>query len=86
MTNDDCEVIAGLFYGNDYDEILALNLSSCAKNYEAINRIIIELPAKFHVKNVTQVLFRLLLLKPFLWSYPNHEKVVAAIKGINDVL
>lgn len=86
ITSDDCEIIAGLFYGLDYDGLLGLNLSSFTKNYCELNKIITNLPQKFYVKNITQVLFRLLILKPLIWSYPSHEEVVKAIKGATDVL
>lgn len=86
LTNDDCEVLAGLYYGLNFDEIIALNLSSECKNYWAINEIIKNLPAKFHVQNITQAIFRVFLLKPFLWSLPTHEEVVIGIKELNNLL
>lgn len=86
LTYDDCEVIAGLIYELDYDKILELNLSSSSKKYEAINKIINSLPAKFHVNNITQALFRIFILKPFIWSYQSHEEIAASIKGLPNVL
>lgn len=86
LTDDDCEILAGLFYGFDYDKMLNLNLSSSAKNYQAINRIINDLPKKFNVKNITQVMFRMVLLKPLVWNLPTHENIVRTIKDINNVL
>lgn len=86
LTNDDCEVIAGLFYGLKTEEMLGLNLSSLARNIESVKEISQQLPTKLHVNNITQVIFRVLLLKPFLWSLPSHEDIVVAIKGVKDVL
>lgn len=86
LTDDDCEILAGLFYGFDYDKMLNLNLSSSAKNYQTINHIINDLPKKFNVKNITQVMFRMVLLKPLVWNLPTHENIVRTIKDINNVL
>lgn len=84
LTNDECEIIAGLFYGFSYDQILQLNLSSFVKNYTELDLIIKNLPAKFQVENITQVVFRILLLNPFIWSQPSHEDIVKMIKDIGN--
>ncbi len=86
LTDDDCEVIAGLFYGLKPKEMLELNLRASNQSVETIKLIIQQLPKKFHVENVTQVIFRALLLKPFLWSLPRHEYIALAIKGLKYVL
>ena len=86
LTDDDCEVIAGLFYGLKPEEMLELNLRVSNQSVETIKLIIQQLPKKFHVENITQVIFRALLLKPFLWSLPRHEYIALAIKGLKYVL
>lgn len=87
LNNDDCEVIAGFIYGFNIEEMLVkLNLSSFALNPDALNEIIEKLPAKFSVQNITQVLFRVVLLKPALWQLSEHVDIVKHIKEINNVL
>lgn len=87
LDNDDCEIIAGFIYGFDTEEMLAkLNLSSFAANPDALNKIIEKLPAKFSVQNITQALFRVVLLKPALWQLSEHVDIVKHIKEINNVL
>lgn len=86
LTCDECEVLAGLLYGLDYSGIIELNLSSGAKHFSVIDQIIKSLPEKFHVNNITQVIFRILLLKPFIWGLSSHKNIVDAIKGLRDVL
>lgn len=61
-----------------------LNLSSFTKNYQDIDRIVKELPENFGVSNMTQVLFRVFLLKPYIWQQVMHEAVVKSIKGLQN--
>jgi len=84
LSNDDCEIIAGLMYNLNGEKMLAqLNLSSSVSNYNSINNIIQNLPKKFCVQNITQVLFRIILLKPHIWQLSKHEKIVKEIKNLN---
>lgn len=86
LSNDDCEILVGLIYNLSFDEMLdKLNFSSFVKNYSDIDKIINELPNKFHVQNITQVIFRILLIKPYIWRQCIHENIVKAIKGLNNV-
>lgn len=85
LSHDDCEILSGLFYGLDYENLLLLNLSSSAQNYYSICNIIENLPKKFHVNNITQTLFRILLFKPFVLNNSNHEDIVQSIKEIKCV-
>lgn len=83
LTNDECKILAGCLLGLTYDEMLeTLKLSSFVKNYEDINNIIKALPAKFGVLNLYQVLFRIHLLKPSLWSNYATEDIVKSIKDM----
>ncbi len=84
LSNDDCEIITGLIYNLSFEEMLnKLNLSPNVTNYNDIDEIIDGLPQKFHVQNLTQVVFRILLLKPYIWRQSTHENIVKAIKGIH---
>ena len=56
-----------------------------AQNYYSICNIIENLPKKFHVNNITQTLFRILLFKPFVLNNSNHEDIVQSIKEIKCV-
>lgn len=86
LSNDDCEILAGLIYNLSYDEMLdKLNVSSSVKNYSDIHKIINKLPNKFHVQNITQVIFRILLIKPYIWRQYEHKLIVKSIKGLNNV-
>lgn len=81
LTHNDCEVIAaGLLNGYDSKSIADYKLNPAISNAENVKEIIEQLPAKFHVKNIVQVVFRILLLNPFFWSRSTHEEIVDAIK------
>lgn len=85
LNNDDCEIIAGLLYGFDIEEMSQkLNLSSFAIKIDSINKIIENLPQKFNVQNMTQVIFRVVLFKPTIWQLSEHEEIVKQIKEINN--
>ena len=88
LTHNDCEVIAaGLLNGYDSKSIADYKLNTAISNAENVKEIIEQLPSKFHVKNIVQVVFRILLLNPFFWSRSTHEEIVDAIKGVaQDVL
>ena len=88
LTHNDCEVIAaGLLNGYDSNAIADYKLNPAISNANNVKEIIEQVPAKFHVKNIVQVIFRILLFNPFFWSQTTHEEIVNVIKGVtNDVL
>jgi len=84
LNDDECEILAGIIYGLNYDEILTkTHLSHQANSYKSITNIIEKLPQKFHVQNMTQVIFRIILVKPLIWHYSSISKIVKSIKDIN---
>ncbi|MBR1681231.1 hypothetical protein IJ707_05520 [bacterium] len=82
LTDDECEIIAGLFYGFDYNKMLNLNLSSDVNSTEQIKKILNNIPQKFHVQNITQSVFRVILKEPDIWNVSSHEKIIKIIKNI----
>jgi len=85
LTTDECEILAGCIYGLSYDDMLEkLHLSSLVNSYKDVQNIISNLPAKFGVLNLTQVMFRIILLKPHIWKQGEHEFIVRSIKGLKD--
>ena len=83
LTHNDCEVIAaGLLNGYDSNAIADYKLNPAISNAENVKEIIEQLPAKFHVKNIVQVVFRILFLNPFFWNRSTHEEIVDAINGV----
>ena len=87
LENDDCEILAACFASLSYDEMLNnLNLSSFTKDYSGIYKRLQNIPDKFGVQNLTQVMFRIILLKPVVWQQGSMEEIVKAIKGIADAI
>lgn len=82
LTNDECEIIAGLIYGLSNKDILQLNLSSFVKDTKDVSEIISCLPKKCKVNNLTQVMFKIFHLSPHVWCLSTHEKIVETIQGI----
>lgn len=82
LTNDECEIIAGLIYGLSNKDILQLNLSSFVKDTKDVEKILSSLPSKFKVHNLTQVMFKIFHLSPHIWCLSSHEKIVETIMGI----
>lgn len=44
------------------------------------------LPQKFSVNNLTQMIFRIILLKPYLFELFDDELIVRGLKGLKNVL
>ena len=87
LSEDECKIITGIIRSMSYDEMLAeLKLSILNKNYETINTIISNLPQKFSVNNLTQMIFRIILLKPYLFELFDNEIIVRGLKGLKNVL
>ena len=85
LNNDECEIISGIMGNLNYDEMFEyLNLKS-VKNYTDIDNIIKGLPEKFSVENITQVLFKIILLKPQIYRQITKEAVINSIKSINEL-
>lgn len=83
LTNDECELIAAFIYGHTLEEsINKLNFSSFVDDVKSLENIANNLPKKFGVQNMTQVLFRILLLKPQIWDITQHNELVRNIKGV----
>ena len=86
LTDDECKII-GVLMGNYYDKILNLNvLSSSIKTYEDVDEVIKNIPVKFGVQNITQVLFRIYLLKPHIWNNREFEELVKSIKSVREAV
>ena len=60
-----------------------LNLPPTELNYNYLNKIFNSLPEKFHVTNLTQVIFRMLLLKPQIWQKSTVESILYEIKNLH---
>ena len=83
LTKDDCNILVALMGGMTYDDMLEnVEFSHLIKDYTSINKRIENLPKKFSVNNLTQVMFKILLLKPHVWSQPSQELIIKSIKGV----
>ncbi len=82
LTNDECEIIAGLIYGLKPKEMFKLNFSSFVQIELDIEKIITDLPSKFKVKNLTQVMFKVFNIAPHIWCLKEHIAVIKTIKGL----
>ena len=86
LTDDECKIIAVLM-GGYYEKILSFNvLSNSIKTYEDVDEVIKNIPAKFGVQNITQVLFRIYLLKPHIWNNRKFEELVKSIKSVREAV
>ena len=84
LTDDECKII-GVLMGGYYEKILSFNvLSRSIKTYEDVNEVINNIPVKFGVQNITQVLFRIYLLKPHIWNNREFEELVKSIKNVRE--
>ncbi|CDE59808.1 unknown [Fusobacterium sp. CAG:439] len=87
LTDDECKIIIALIAGLPDEEILeGLNLQNTPININYIYSIFKSLPEKFHVTNLTQVIFRILLLNPDIWTLPTIEKMLFEIKNISRII
>ena len=86
LNDDECKII-GFLMGGYYEKILSFNvLSSSIKTYEDVDEVIKNIPAKFCVQNITQVLFRIYLLKPHIWNNREFEDLVQSIKSVREAI
>ena len=80
LNEDECQIISSLLAGFSNERILELlNLPPTELNYNYLNKIFNSLPEKFHVTNLTQVIFRMLLLKPQIWQKSTVESILYEI-------
>ncbi len=87
LNTDECKIIASLLAGYSDEEILEfLNLPLNELNYNYLDKILISLPGKFHVNNLTQVIFRILLLKPKVWQKSTVESMLHEIKNLHQII
>ena len=87
LNADECKVISSLFAGFDNESILEfLNLPPNDVNCNYLDKIFNSLPEKFHVTNLTQVIFRTLLLKPRIWQKSNVENMLYEIKTLHRII
>lgn len=83
LNSDECKIIAGMLCGlNCYQLSKAFDLESSSP--EKIESIVKFLPAKFSVKNMTQVIFRLILLNPNICHQTSIENILAIIETLNN--
>ena len=86
LTDDECKIIAALMAGY-YDKIFTFKtLSNLVKDYSDVDDIIQNLPVKFGVQNITQVMFRIYLLKPHIWNNTDYYDLVKSIKSVSDAV
>lgn len=84
LNEDECQIISSLLAGFSNERILELlNLPPTELNYNYLNKIFNSLPEKFHVTNLTQVIFRMLLLKPQIWQKSTVESILYEIKNLH---
>ena len=74
LTDDECKIIAALMAG--YND----------KDYADADNIIQNLPVKFGVQNITQVMFRIYLLKPHIWNNTDYYDLVNSIKNVRELV
>ncbi len=88
LTREECEVIYMLIRGNknDLNTILGFELAIEHKKPSEIQLLIANLPKKFHVENITQVVFRVLLLRPIILTLGHNLRIIHHIKSINKEL
>ncbi len=86
LSDDECKII-GVLMGGYYEKILSFNvLSNSIKTYEDVDEVIKNIPAKFGVHNITQVLFRIYLLKPHIWNNREFEDLIQSIKSVREAV
>lgn len=84
LTDDECKIIIGIFQLMPFDEMIeSLDLNISNQNYDAIQKIILELPTKFYVQNITQMMFRIILIKPYLFGLFENDLIIKGLKGLN---
>lgn len=87
LSEDECKIITGIIRSMSYDEMIDnLELNVLNQNYLSIHRIMSNLPQKFSVNNLTQMIFRIILLKPYLFELFDDELIVRGLKGLKNVL
>lgn len=83
LNEDECNIISTLIYGMDATEVVNLNLCD---SIEKVEELISVIPAKFHVDNIAQAIYRIILLNPSIWTENEHKSLVRAIKNIKTYL
>lgn len=87
LSEDECKIITGIIHSMSYDEMIDnLELNVLNQNYISINRIMSNLPQKFSVYNLTQMIFRIILLKPYLFDLFDDKLIVRGLKNLKQTL
>lgn len=79
LNEDESTVLAALIIGIEPEEIVHLGL---CKSIEKVNTQITNIPAKFHVDNITQAIFRIILINPSIWIENDLNSMIKSIKNI----
>lgn len=87
LTDDECKIITAIVNLMSYEKIIQYcNLDILNQTSEAIEKIISNLPEKFYVKNLTQVIFRIILIKPYIFELYDNNLIIKSLKGLRNEL
>lgn len=87
LTEDECKILTEIYTLKSYKTIIeTFDLSIANQNYEAISHTISELPSKFGVNNLVQVIFRIILLKPYLFELYDNDLIIKGLRELKNAL
>ena len=76
LDDKECEIIAGLIYDLNYEQILKFIPNYQYKTVFDIHNCLKNLFFKLNVKNVTQLMFKIFQYAPNIWCSESHEEVI----------
>ncbi len=84
LTNEECKILSALLFGLEKDEMISY--IPALKDWESLQSKMAKITKKFHVENITQAIFRIILLKPYIWARLTCDEIYFEIKEIRKLV
>lgn len=84
LKKDEYKILSAIIFGFDEDEIL-----SCIQDIQTMDEFKAktkEIADKFYVENIIQAIFRITLLKPYIWAYLTYDEIYFEIQKIRSLI
>lgn len=84
LKKDEYKILSAIIFGLDEDEILSrIQDIQTMDEFKAKTK---EIADKFHVENIIQAIFRITLLKPYIWAYLTYDEIYFEIQKIRSLI
>lgn len=84
LKKDEYKILSAIIFGLDEDKILSrIQDIQTMDEFKAKTK---EIADKFYVENIIQAIFRITLLKPYIWAYLTYDEIYFEIQKIRSLI